>query len=263
MKHLKIIKPNQNKPEVLLTIAGFDGTGGAGTNIDTKICSFLKVPNVSVITSIVIQNPKEVIEARKIDPKIIKEQLWVLKEYYQIEALNIGIFGDLETLAFIIREFNGKKIVLDPIASSGDGKYLFLKKSDIFKLKNFFKYIYLLTPNIPETEIITGIKIESLDDIKKAAKSIGKMGVENVLIKGGHIKNTKSWDILYSNNKYCVFKSQLTNLRIHGTGSFLNSAICSYLLKGESLISSIKKSRNLLRKAIKTINPENPILYVN
>ena len=210
-----------------------------------------------------MQSPHEVIKKVNIEPELIKDQLTTIKEFYDIEVINIGVLGEIRNLGFIVSEFPEKKIIFDPIFFSGSGKFVFLNKKEINHLKDHFKYLYLITPNIPEAEILSGEKIKTVEDIKKSAQIIkNNLEAKNILIKGGHLKGKRCFDILLRKNRFHTYGSPKTDFRIHGTGSFLNAGISTYLFKGESLITSIKKSKTLLKNAIKQIDKNHPILNI-
>ncbi|MCK4835259.1 MAG: hydroxymethylpyrimidine/phosphomethylpyrimidine kinase [Candidatus Aminicenantes bacterium] len=246
----------------ILTLAGFDGTGGAGISTDIKVCSFLKVPNVSVVTCVVIQNPLEVKETINIKPEDIKKQILILKEYYDIRILNIGLFGEPEILDFCIPLFPRSKIIFDPILASGSGGFKFVPDDQIKTIRSHFKDFFLLTPNISEAETLSGQEIQSLEDVKKSAIILKKMGAQNILIKGGHLEAGKCYDTLYSQDKFITFCSSRKRFRIHGTGSFLNAGIAAYTFLGADLNTSIKKSKRLLRHALRQVINKNPILVI-
>jgi len=251
-----------SRAEVILTLAGFDGTGGAGVSTDIKICSFLNVQNISVIGSIVIQSPLEVLKKFNLKPEIVKDQISTLTNFYNIKIINIGLLGDLRILDFVIKYFPQQKIVFDPIFFSGSEKFRFLTNTEISELKKYIKNFFLITPNIPEAEKLANCNIKNFEDIKKSARKLSNLGAQNILIKGGHLKEEKKFDTLFSQGKFYIFDSFSTGFRIHGTGSFLNAAISAYIFKGESLLSSIKKAKKLLHRAIDKTDKKNPILKI-
>lgn len=248
---------------VILTVAGFDPTGGAGLSTDIKTCSFLGVPNISVISSIVIQDPYSVKRKIDVDPLVFRQQLETLAGFYDISLINVGLFSDIQNLKFILKSFPGIRIILDPVFTSGSGKFRFLTANQIIELKSLLDNIFLITPNIPEACSLSGIEIRSISDMKESARIIRKvMRVENVLLKGGHLQaeNKKSIDILLDIQGFYEIESQLSNFRVHGTGSFLNSAIAAFIFKGESLRSSFSKAHKLLHDRIKLVSENDPVL---
>jgi hydroxymethylpyrimidine/phosphomethylpyrimidine kinase len=253
---------NLLRADVILTLAGFDGTGGAGVSTDIKICSYLKIQNVSVIGSLVIQSPVEVEKKIDLEPEVVKDQISILGKFYNVKIVNIGLFGDLRVLNFVVRHFSRQKIVFDPIFSSGSGKFKFLKNTEITRIKKYLKNFYLITPNIPEAEILSDLKIKSLEDVKQSARKLRSLGAQNILIKGGHLKGNRKIDTLLSDDNFYTFDSFSTGYNIHGTGGFLNAAICAYIFKGESLVTSIKNAKKLLQKVIKKTDKFNPILNI-
>jgi len=243
-------------------LAGFDGTGGAGISCDIKVSSFLGVPNVAVITSVVIQSPFDVRKKIDLKPSVVRDQILVLRKFFNIHIINIGLLNGLNILKFIFSHFEESSVILDPILSSGSGAYQFVAANQIKKMKSYLKGIYLITPNIPEAEILSGCKIHTEKDIKKAAIKIREMGAQNILIKGGHLKSETGIDTLFFNDRFFIFSSPQKPFRIHGTGSFLNAAISGYLFLGEALDMSVKKARILLDNAIQKTTKANPILHI-
>lgn len=245
-----------------MTLAGFDGTGGAGISADIKVSSFLGVPNVSVVTSIVIQSPFWVKKKIDLKPEIVRNQINALEEFYDFRIVNIGLLGDLKVLGYVMRHFADVKIVWDPIFASGSGKYPFIPINQLDKVKPFLKRTFLITPNIPEAEVLAGFRIKNQEDIRKAAIQLRNLGAHHILIKGGHLKSNICRDTLFYFDKFFSFTSPKKPFRIHGTGSFLNAAISGYLFLGEELVASIEKARILLENAVKKTTKTNPILQI-
>ena len=181
----------------VLTIAGSDSCGGAGIQADLKAMSAQGVYGMSVITAITAQNSMGVFAVQEVDLNIIKKQIEVLYEDIEISSVKIGMLSSSEIIKVVyetLRDVNGKNIVIDPVMVSKSGYYL-LKEEAIQALKEFLKIGTLVTPNIPEAEILADMKIESEEDMILAAKKIKKLGAKNVLIKGGH-REENSTDIL-------------------------------------------------------------------
>lgn len=241
-------------------MAGFDGTGGAGTSAATKVFSHLHIPHVSVLTAIVIQSAHTVQRSLAIDLPTIEAQLDYYSRCFDVQLLNLGILGSLENFEMVTRIFPDRRVVFDPIIASGDGSYFFLSPAEIETITTLIKYCFLITPNIPEAEAITRSRITSIAGMKKAAEKIVSLGAQNVLIKGGHLGADVCQDILLSGGHYYPVSSRITPFRIHGTGSFLNAAISAYLFGGEDLKSSVEKAHSLLIQAVDKVNPDHPVL---
>ncbi|MGL4803188.1 MAG: bifunctional hydroxymethylpyrimidine kinase/phosphomethylpyrimidine kinase, partial [Cetobacterium sp.] len=167
----------------VLTIAGSDSCGGAGIQADLKAMSAQGVYGMSVITAITAQNSMGVFAVQEIEIDIIKKQIEVLYEDIEISSVKIGMLSSSEIIKAVyetLKNVNGKNIVIDPVMVSKSGYYL-LKEEAIEALKEFLKIGTLVTPNIPEAEILADMKIESEEDMILAAKKIKNMGAKNIL----------------------------------------------------------------------------------
>lgn len=209
----------------------------------------------------VVQTPFEVKNVFPLPFHHVREQLETLLSSYKIEIVNVGIWGDTRTLGWIKEKLPHCKILFDPIWSSGSGKFPFASPADLPLIKDFIASTYLITPNIPEAEILAGIKINSLTDMAKAAQKI-KMDYrsKNILLKGGHLGQNINWDILFCDGKYYRFGTRPKAHRIHGTGSYLNSLIATNLAKQIPLVESVARAKNNLKRAVNKSTPQYPIL---
>jgi hydroxymethylpyrimidine kinase/phosphomethylpyrimidine kinase len=223
----------------------------------------LHIPNISVVTSLVVQNPIAVNHFVPVDLNTIKEQILTLLNYYDVRIVNIGLLGSLDVLDIVLPLFEKKPIILDPIFFSGSGDFQFVKQDQINRLKTYLSHIFLLTPNIPEAIALTGQKIKKFNDIQKVSRILMDNGVKNVLIKGGHLQGDVIYDTLFEGDQVFRFSSSRKQFRIHGTGSFLNAAIAAYLFLGEELKICVDKAKCLLNMAIENVNEENPILNLH
>ena len=209
-----------------------------------------------------IQNPVAVKEFIPIDLETIKKQIFILQNYYDIQIVNIGLLGSLDILDFIIPLFEKTKIIWDPILSSGSGDFQFIKEDQFNRLMKHFNNIFLLTPNLPEASALSGQKIQNFTDIQKASRILMEFGAKNVLIKGGHLRGKVIYDTLFENDQVSRFYSSPKEFRIHGTGSFLNATISTYLFSGDKLRICIEKAKHLLNRAVEEVDEENPVLNV-
>ncbi|MGL5545203.1 MAG: bifunctional hydroxymethylpyrimidine kinase/phosphomethylpyrimidine kinase [Cetobacterium sp.] len=238
----------------ILTIAGSDSCGGAGIQADLKAMSAQGTYGMSVITAITAQNTKGVFAVQELDLDIIKKQIEVLYEDIDISSVKIGMLSSsdiIKTVHETLARVKAKNIVIDPVMISKSGYYL-LKEDAIEALKDFLKIGTLVTPNIPEAEVLSDMKIETEEDMVEAAKRIKSFGAKNVLIKGGH-REDNCTDILLTENDEIVrfegvrFKTKNT----HGTGCTLSSTIASYIGKGMPVEESVKLGKEYISEAIK------------
>ncbi|WMJ81914.1 bifunctional hydroxymethylpyrimidine kinase/phosphomethylpyrimidine kinase [Clostridium sp. MB40-C1] len=237
----------------VLTIAGSDSCGGAGIQADIKTMSSLGVYAMSVITSVTAQNTRGVFAVQDLDTTIVEAQLKAIFDDIKVDSVKIGMVSTCHTIKTIknmLCKYELKNIIIDPLMISKSGYYL-LKPEAIEELKSLISIADLVTPNIPEAEELSGIKINTEEDMKKAALIIKEYGPRAVLIKGGH-KCSDATDLLYFENKFInVEGSRIDSLNTHGTGCTLSSAIASYIALGYSLEKSIYLSKEYINKAIK------------
>ena len=212
----------------VLIIAGSDSSGGAGIQADIKTVTSLGSYAMTAITAITAQNTTGVKSIVAIKPKEISKQIDFSAKDIRPNAVKIGMLHSKQVIQAVIRSLNKikiKKIVLDPVMVAKGGAKL-INNAAIIHIKNkLIKNTFLITPNIPEAEILTKIKIKSTKDMIKAAKILIRLGAKNVLIKGGHLKSKRMNDILLNKKNIRVFNSKkYITKNTHGTGCTLSTA---------------------------------------
>lgn len=236
----------------VLTIAGSDSCGGAGIQADLKTMSALGVYGMSVIAAITAQNTVGVQDVMDVTDEMIEAQITSIFTDIDVDSVKIGMVSNSKTIGVIkklLLKFKAKNIVLDPVMVSKSG-YFLLKPEAQEAIKELVAISDLVTPNIPEAEVLTNMKIENENDMKNAAVKIKELGVKNVLIKGGHRCNDAN-DILLCNDGFVNLEGHRINTKnTHGTGCTLSSAIASYLAKGYSVKKSVTLSKEYITKAI-------------
>lgn len=237
----------------VLTIAGSDSCGGAGIQADLKTMSALGVYGMSVITAVTAQNTMGVFDVLEVDKKMIEAQIKCIFEDIAVDSVKIGMVSNNEiirTIKEMLIKYSARNIVVDPVMVSKSG-YFLLKEEAVEELKNLINIADLVTPNVPEAEVLSGIKINNEQDMKNAAKIISKIGAKNVLVKGGHRCNDAN-DILYTGEGFLTLKGERINTKnTHGTGCTLSSAIASFIAKGYSISKSVDLSKKYINEAIK------------
>lgn len=238
----------------ILTIAGSDSCGGAGIQADLKAMSAQGTYGMSVITAITAQNTKGVFAVQELDLDIIKKQIEVLYEDIDVSSVKIGMLSSsniIRTVHETLANVKAKNIVIDPVMISKSGYYL-LKEDAIEALKDFLKIGTLVTPNIPEAEVLSDMKIETEEDMIKAAKRIKSFGAKNILIKGGHREDNCTDILLTENDEIIRFEGvRFETKNTHGTGCTLSSTIASYIGKGLSIEESVRLGKGYISEAIK------------
>ncbi|MEG0135476.1 MAG: bifunctional hydroxymethylpyrimidine kinase/phosphomethylpyrimidine kinase [Cetobacterium sp.] len=237
----------------VLTIAGSDSCGGAGIQADLKAMSAQGVYGMSVITAITAQNSMGVFAVEELSKGIIEKQIEVVYEDIDVDAVKVGMLSSAEiidTVSETLKRVKAKNIVIDPVMISKSGYYL-LKEDAIESLKRFIVCGKIITPNIPEAEAISKIEIKNEEDMIEAAKIIKKLGVKNVLVKGGHREDNCTDILLTETNEIIKYPGvRFETKNTHGTGCTLSSAIASYLAKGDSVEGAVKKGKEYISKAI-------------
>lgn len=237
-----------------LTIAGSDCSGGAGIQADLKAFSANGTFGMSVITSVVAENTSRVISVMDVMPNIISDQIDAIFEDIKVDGIKIGMLSTDATMKEVARkltQYKPKNVVCDPVMIAKGGCALMNPQSLDTLKKEIIPLSYLLTPNIPEAEAITGMKLYSEESIKDCAKAIYDMGAENVLIKGGHL-NDDPVDLLYDGKNFYTFKGKRINTKnTHGTGCTLSSAITANLAKGCTTEDAVAKAKDYVTNAIK------------
>ena len=225
----------------------------------------------AAITAVTAQNTTGVKSIIPIKPKEISNQIEFSSKDIKPNAIKIGMLHSKQVIQAVMKSLNNiklNKVVLDPVMVAKGGARL-INNSAIFLIKNkLMKKVLLLTPNIPEAEILTGTKINSIEDMIKSGNILINLGAKNVLIKGGHLKSKKIYDILLNKKKIKVFRSRkYRSNNTHGTGCTLSSAIATYLSCGKDLIKScelgIKYVNDAIRSNINLGKGNGPINHLN
>lgn len=257
-----------HKQPVCLTIAGLDPSGGAGIIADIKTFSAFGCFGAAAVSSVTFQNTTGVFGATHQTAESVRRQIEPVLEDYDIAALKTGMLPTPEIiteLASIIRESKLKNIVVDPVVRSTSGFDLIDDTALQALIEKLFPFAGLITPNIPEAERITGIKIDSLETIETAAEIMRSLGAKNVLIKGGHLTEVKSEkgkvksetrvanDYLFIGDELKTFEAEfIETTATHGTGCTLSAAIAANLALGYDLIESVRIAKDFVTEAIRT-----------
>lgn len=235
-----------------LTIAGSDSSGGAGIQADIKTMTVLGVYAMSAITALTAQNTMGVTAVSEVTPKFLEQQLDAIFTDIPPDAVKIGMVSNSELIKSIaekLKFYNAKNIVVDPVMVATSGANL-IEDDAVETLKKFlFPLATVITPNIPEAEILSNIKIKTADDMEKAAKIIFANYGCAVLCKGGHNLNDAN-DILFDGEIKIFNGKKIDNPNTHGTGCTLSSAIAAGLAKNLSLADSIDVAKKYISGAL-------------
>lgn len=239
---------------IVLTIAGTDPTGGAGVQADLKTMMAHKVYGESVITALVAQNTMGVRDIMNVTPTFLAEQFDCVFEDIYPDAIKIGMVSETELIKTIVeklRQYDAKNIVVDPVMVTTSGSCL-LADSALHALKEeLIPMASVITPNIPEAEVLTGMNIHSKEDMVVAAQKIAEAYKGYILIKGGHFE-TRADDLIYYQGECTWLESEhIQNPNAHGTGCTLSSAIACNLAMGFDMIESIKLAKDYISGALR------------
>jgi hydroxymethylpyrimidine/phosphomethylpyrimidine kinase len=248
------LKPNSK----ILIIAGSDSSGGAGIQADIKTVTALGSYAMTAITAVTIQNTKGVKSIVPIEPKEISNQIEFTSKDIKPDAIKIGMLHSTKVIKSVMRSLDiikVKKIILDPVMVAKGGAKLIDNKALKLLKNKLIKRVSLITPNIPEAEILTGIKINTKEDMIFAASILIDLGVKNVFIKGGHLDSKVVHDIFVNKKEIMVIKNQrITTNNTHGTGCTLSSAISTFFSCGKALKKSCELATIYVNNSIRS-NP--------
>lgn len=236
-----------------LTIAGSDCSGGAGIQADLKTMLANGVYGMSAVTALTAQNTVGVTGIMEVSPEFLKEQLDNIFTDIYPDAVKIGMVsssGLIQAISEKLNEYDAKNIVVDPVMVATSGSRLISGDAIETLKKHLLPLATVLTPNIPEAEVLSGISISSADDMVTAAEKISTDYHCAVLCKGGHQLNDAN-DLLYSSGSYRWFNGKrIENPNTHGTGCTLSSAIASNLAKGLDLATSVERAKAYISGAL-------------
>ncbi len=242
----------------ILIIAGSDSSGGAGIQADIKTVTALGGYAMTAITAVTSQNTTGVKSVVPIKPAEIEKQILFSSKDIKPDAIKIGMLHSTDVILSVLKslkKIKTKKIILDPVMVAKGGFRLIDKKS-IKTLKNrLIKKVHLITPNIPEAEVLTNTKINNLDDMIESANILLKLGVKNILIKGGHSKSETMYDVFLNKKKFKIYKNKrIRTKNTHGTGCSLASAITTFFACGKNLNKSCELAIKYVNQSIR-LNP--------
>jgi len=236
-----------------LTIAGSDCSGGAGIQADMKTMTMNGVYAMSAITAMTAQNTTGVFAIQESTPEFLKQQIDSVFEDIYPDAVKIGMMASAELIAVIadrLKFHQAKNVVVDPVMVATSGSALMKENALEALINDLLPLSTLVTPNIPEAQVLSGMTINSKEDMIAAATQIGDACHCAVLLKGGHSINDAN-DLLYADGKTVWFQGKrIVNPNTHGTGCTLSSAIASNLAKGYSLEASVRRAKDYISGAL-------------
>ncbi|MDC6468681.1 bifunctional hydroxymethylpyrimidine kinase/phosphomethylpyrimidine kinase [Candidatus Pelagibacter sp.] len=246
------MKPNSK----ILVIAGSDSSGGAGIQADIKTITALGSYAMTAITAVTIQNTTGVKSIVPIEPKKISDQIKFTSKDIKPDAVKIGMLHSTNVIKSVIHSLDFidiKKIILDPVMIAKGGEKLIDDKAIRLLKAELIKKVTLITPNIPEAEILTGIKIKTKEDMIFAASILIELGAKNVFIKGGHLTSKVVQDIFVNKKEILIIKNKrIATSNTHGTGCTLSSAISTFYACGKTLKRSCELATKYVNSSIRS-----------
>ena len=239
---------------VILTIAGSDCSGGAGIQADMKTISALGGYAATAITAVTVQNTLGVSAVYAIPAEIVRGQIEAVMDDLHPVAVKIGMVYEeiaVKVIADCLRKYTPEQVVYDPVMVSTSGRKLMEEHAIKVIERELFPLVSLITPNLNEAEILTGKKITSLEDMKKAAAELAVKYGTHILLKGGHLEGNEMTDVLYVDGDIHLYKEKKIMTRnLHGTGCTLSSSIATYLALGYDVKEAVGKAKAYVSGAI-------------
>jgi hydroxymethylpyrimidine/phosphomethylpyrimidine kinase len=240
--------------QIALTIAGSDPSGGAGLQADLKTFQAHGVFGMSVVTAVTVQNSQKVYDVHDVPSSIVRDQIIRLFEDIKIHVVKIGMVSNTDVIHAIADALNSVErppIVLDPVMISKSGYALLKPDTQHTLVEHLFPFAEVVTPNLPEAEVLLGQKIETIDQMETAAAAIQKLGANKVVIKGGHLKDAPATDILFDGSQFKPLESvRIQTKNTHGTGCTFASAIAANLALGHDFFEAVTNAKNYVTTAI-------------
>lgn len=239
----------------VLTIAGFDGSGGAGIQADIKTISALGCYATSVLTALPVQNTQGVRNIFPIPVEAVSEQIEAILDDIFPDAIKIGMVHTpelVETIVKTLAKYKKVPIVFDPVMVATSGHRLIEEKTIETIIEKLFPISDIITPNMDEAAILAKMEVKNLDDMKIAGERIKELGCKNILLKGGHLETEMLTSFFYNDqNDYQTFKSEKVDTKnTHGSGCTLSSAIASFIARGKSMDEAVAFAQYYVSEAV-------------
>jgi hydroxymethylpyrimidine kinase / phosphomethylpyrimidine kinase / thiamine-phosphate diphosphorylase len=256
----------------ILTIAGSDSGGGAGIQADLKAITLLGGFGMSVVTALTAQNTLGVHGIHEIPPSFVEKQMEVVLSDIGADAIKTGMLAHSEIIRVVarkIRQYGLKYVVVDPVMVAKSGDSLLRKDAREALIRELIPLAWIVTPNLPEASVLAGFKVTSIEEMRKAARRIHRLGAKHVVVKGGHLKG-RAVDLLYDGKRFEeIVAPRIKTKNTHGTGCTFASAIATFLARGDTVYGAVQKAKTFITLAIqsglslgKGTGPTNPAAYV-
>ena len=244
---------NPKIKKILLSVAGFDPTSGAGVTLDLKVFQKYGYHGMGILTSITSQNTQKVKKVHCPSTLFLSEQYRHLRDDVKFSGIKVGMIGSEDNIGVIVKILSGNSnlpTVIDPVFKSSGGKWLYKNKSIPAYMAKIRGKASLLTPNLAEAEWISGMNIAGAEEMHASAEKIFDLTSIPCLIKGGHLPDQKV-DILFDGKTFIRFKNKMLKQAVHGTGCFLSSSILCHLVNGSPLDQAVSLAIKATHEAMK------------
>ncbi len=244
---------------VALTIAGSDSGGGAGIQADLKTFSALGVYGASAITAVTAQDTKHVYGVVELEPAFVALQIDAVIDDIGVDAVKTGMLSSapiIEAVADRLRHWDVQTVVVDPVMVAKGGDKLLQDSAVQALIEKLLPLALVVTPNLPEAEVLTGRTLSTWDDRRDAARQLHDLGAKNVIIKGGHLESDVVTDLLFDGTDFRELSAgRVPTTSTHGTGCTFASAIAALLAKGESIPTAFAGAKAYVTKALQDSYP--------
>lgn len=241
----------------VLIVAGSDSGGGAGIQADIKAVTAMGAFAATAVTALTAQNTVGVHGVVAVEPRFIALQIEVVLSDIGVDAFKTGMLHSgevIDTVASVLRRrARGVPLVVDPVMVAKGGQRLLLGEGEAALRGALLPMASLLTPNLPEAEVLAGVSVRSEADMRRAAERLARLGATAVLMKGGHLEGDRIVDLLFHDGRFDRFEdARIDSRNTHGTGCTLASAIAAGLAQQMSLVDAVMRARLYVRRAIET-----------
>lgn len=224
-----------------MTIAGSDSGGGAGIQADLKTFAALKVFGASAITALTAQNPRAVKASAPVKPGMVRAQIGAICDYFEVSAVKTGMLYDENIVTAVAAEIKRRKfgiVVVDPVCRATSGKALLAPAALKTLCRKLLPLATVITPNLPEAEILLGRRIAGAEEQRAAAMALSRRFKTACLVKGGHLPGKQAIDVLCHDKRLYAFKKRRVDITVHGTGCVFSAALAAYLARGKGLATA-------------------------
>lgn len=237
-----------------MTIAGSDSGGGAGIQADLKTFQMLGVFGVSALTAVTAQNTLGVQGIYNLPPDFVRQQIDSIVTDIGVDAVKTGMLSQpeiIETVVMAVKHYRIEKLIVDPVMIAKGGARLLAPNAESALREQLLPIAYVVTPNIPEAEVLTGRRILSIEEMREAAKRICDLGAQRVVVKGGHMPGPESIDVIYDGIEFEELHSvRVETKNTHGTGCTFSSALTAWLARGQDFFAAVHSAKQFISAAI-------------